>query len=650
MNDHEPYVGPRPFRADEADRFFGRRGEARNLAALWRAERLTVLYGPESTGKTSLLNAGVLPLLANEEIDLLPVGRVVRPVAAPLATQHVDPAYPLLASWTSAGRPPAPGTSIGAFLRSRPARVNEYGEPYSVLAAVDQFEELFDGPPTRRPSGELLIDQIAEALRVLPALKLLLIVRDDHFGTFEAYERRLSDRRAARVRIDPLEPEAAHEAIVRPLEGTGRRFAAGVAARLLDDLRTVTFEDRVGHVVHVRQDRVEPLHLQIACSSLWQSTDTDVITEEDLQRFGDVDTAVMAYCDTAIGKVAAECGVDEARLRAWLETIFITPFGTRATAYRGALTTADMPNTVVDTLAERHILTPEFRARLTWYQLGQDRLITAVRTANALWWERHGGEPSAPRTPQSPADFRAAAETAMGEGDYSSAREYAEAAAQRYRDAGDDRRLAQALALQGDISRLSGDSAEAEHSLRTALNTLIQLDDDYGSAQLFAALARLHHEEGRYGQAIDQFRQALSRAPGDPDILVGLGYALWRDGSPADGLLTFSRVLDGRPDLVPALLGRGQIRAELREYPQALADLDRAWALGVPAEEEPAARAARAAALAALGRVEEATAELNAALRGDPSPPPALAARARELLERAQVTAAPDRDEAEPPA
>jgi hypothetical protein len=66
----------RPFGVEDNDRFFGRVKESHEVAALWRANKLTVLYGPSGVGKTSLLQAGVIPLLDPERTDLLPIGRV----------------------------------------------------------------------------------------------------------------------------------------------------------------------------------------------------------------------------------------------------------------------------------------------------------------------------------------------------------------------------------------------------------------------------------------------------------------------------------------------------------------------------------------------------------------------------------------------
>src|SRR4051794_19351827 len=82
---YEPYAGVRSYRQDESAKFFGREKEARQISDLWQANRLTVLYGPLGAGKTSLIQAGVLPLLDPRRTDVLPIGRVSHASAFPIA-------------------------------------------------------------------------------------------------------------------------------------------------------------------------------------------------------------------------------------------------------------------------------------------------------------------------------------------------------------------------------------------------------------------------------------------------------------------------------------------------------------------------------------------------------------------------------------
>ena len=69
-----PYVGPRPYRRGET--LYGRNQESAELADLLIAERIMMLYSPSGAGKSSLLNASVIPKLEENGFDVLPVARL----------------------------------------------------------------------------------------------------------------------------------------------------------------------------------------------------------------------------------------------------------------------------------------------------------------------------------------------------------------------------------------------------------------------------------------------------------------------------------------------------------------------------------------------------------------------------------------------
>ena len=71
-----PYPGPRPFERGEHNLFFGRDREVADLLSLMIAHREVLLYAQSGAGKTSLLNAGVMPSLIQEGFEVLPVARV----------------------------------------------------------------------------------------------------------------------------------------------------------------------------------------------------------------------------------------------------------------------------------------------------------------------------------------------------------------------------------------------------------------------------------------------------------------------------------------------------------------------------------------------------------------------------------------------
>ena len=58
-----PYGGPRTFSQVEANRFFGREREASELLSLVISQRLVLFYAQSGAGKSSLLNARLIPML-----------------------------------------------------------------------------------------------------------------------------------------------------------------------------------------------------------------------------------------------------------------------------------------------------------------------------------------------------------------------------------------------------------------------------------------------------------------------------------------------------------------------------------------------------------------------------------------------------------
>src|SRR5436309_4669493 len=83
------YPGPRPYEEKDARIFFGREREARDLLSLVIANPLLLLYAPSGAGKTSLINARLVPMLGKvrdhrlipllgegKGFDVLPTARV----------------------------------------------------------------------------------------------------------------------------------------------------------------------------------------------------------------------------------------------------------------------------------------------------------------------------------------------------------------------------------------------------------------------------------------------------------------------------------------------------------------------------------------------------------------------------------------------
>jgi len=80
----KPYKGPESFGCEDAQLFFGRDDETRSLLGLILSTRAALLYAPSGAGKTSILNARIVPQLETE--GWTPV--LVRPQENPLKAIH----------------------------------------------------------------------------------------------------------------------------------------------------------------------------------------------------------------------------------------------------------------------------------------------------------------------------------------------------------------------------------------------------------------------------------------------------------------------------------------------------------------------------------------------------------------------------------
>jgi formylglycine-generating enzyme required for sulfatase activity len=394
--DENPYVGPRPFEEREQRRFFGRDWEADELVSLVVAHPAVLLYAQSGAGKTSLINAKLIPLLRDEEgLQVMPVARVRGEVPKEVQPEQIKNLFVFntLSGWMESEADPAQlvGLSLSAFLFGEaegwPRPKDEEGQPTLRVVIFDQFEELFTLYPERWTEREGFFAQVADALSKDPFLRVLFVLREDYLAQLDPYVALLPERLRTRFRLERLRQEAALAAVKGPLMDTERSFAPGVAEGLVEELLKIRVETRVGEAVEVAGEFVEPVQLQVVCQSLWEELPSDVteITQPHLRAFGDVDQALLTFYERALRNAVQQAKVREGGLRAWFGRDLVTPMGTRGTVYRGAKSTGDVPNVAVDALESQHLIRAERRAGARWYELTHDRFIGPIQRSNEAW-------------------------------------------------------------------------------------------------------------------------------------------------------------------------------------------------------------------------------------------------------------------------
>ncbi len=385
-----PYPGPRPFELNEHDLFFGRTREISEIVSLIIAHRLVLLYARSGAGKSSLLNAGLIPAVQAEGFQVLPVARVRGAMGQGVDESKIANIFVFnaLVSWGGPEIDPSSlaSQSLPGFLQTVPFSSDDQNLRLPRLVILDQFEELFALYLGRWQERAGFFQQITDALQQDPLLRVLLVMREDYLASLDPYAHLLPEQLRNRFHLELLNERSARLAVEEPLKRVGRSFAPGVADELVQELLKIRVESASGEIIQATGEFIEPVQLQVVCQNLWLDLppDTKVISSSHLKIFGNVDQALKGYYERGI-KTAQGKGVGERQLRNWFEQRLITPLSTRALIVRGKDRTEGMPNAVVDQLENLHLIHAEWRAGARWYELTHDRFIKAIQSSNAQW-------------------------------------------------------------------------------------------------------------------------------------------------------------------------------------------------------------------------------------------------------------------------
>lgn len=381
----EPYVGPSAFKREDAWRFFGRSREAEKLLALISSTRITLVYGPSGAGKTSLLNARIIPALENKKRrHVFPVARVGGEISEELEPQNVY-VFNTLSYLTE---PYQDNESLATLTQKSLAeffvgrREEGPANEQRWVLFFDQFEELFTTHPDRRADREVFFQQIQGALGEDPLLSIVFLMREDYLAEIDRYAPLVPGHLRTRFRIERLRYGPALEAVRQPAKEAGRPFEDQVAEALIDDLRQERSEGSPGTVTG---EYIEPVQLQVVCFQLWKNLKSHpgtVITDAQRRIHGDVDRALESFYERTLKDVARRSKTSETSIRRFFTRSLITPAGKRSQVSREPEGTGGVPNRVIDLLLAEHLIRREEVRGGTWYELVHDRFIKPIRASN----------------------------------------------------------------------------------------------------------------------------------------------------------------------------------------------------------------------------------------------------------------------------
>ena len=421
-----PYQGIHPFRYVDRSYFCGRDVLIKELKSSVLLHRLVVLFGKSGAGKSSLINAGLIPALQKEGLlcERLRIGNSSEyPVILDRLMGDKDLWLPSvfdeLAKTDAAHLERTTPLSLENLLScaSKFEDLRPETPAPTVTLIFDQFEELFtrfepaklglvsDTSPQRR-----LTDTIVKlATQSSSQIKLLLVIREDFLADLEVMARDYPRVLDYRVRVGYLTGREAKSAVLDPLKNN--QFSSAITPALANVIvRDITSADAApsssdgssgsgtlsGEASSADpqlapEPIVPPTQVQIVCRELWDSfaDKMDSIGIEQYKLKGGVQGILRSFFQSELKAVAP-------RLRRSVILILqnlITDLGTRDVVSEKRLRESLLVKGVtgpdfslaLQSLTERRLVDMTSQRGTRFYEVASEYLIPSIqREAQSL--------------------------------------------------------------------------------------------------------------------------------------------------------------------------------------------------------------------------------------------------------------------------
>ena len=333
-----PYVGIRPFEKDDWPVFFGRESLSNELLYKLENNRFVAVVGSSGSGKSSVVKAGLLPLLEDHKVM-----RRAKEWLTVTCRPGGDPCGSLARKLVAAGqrlkgacdnnKMPIAVDLLRAMLRTSDRGIITVLESFDlpasthILIVVDQFEELFGFRETsasdpRAPEEAerfvtCLLDSCKEPIQPVSSnlpgslaqrVWVVLTMRSDFIGNCEVFPALSKKVSESQFLVPILDPEQKRKAIIRP------SLAEEIEAA---DYSPFAFDDGlVSIIVNESGTRIDQLPLmQHALMRTWtcaarraRDSNSSIIklTEGDYDSIGRIDKALSQHADAAFAELTKD--------------------------------------------------------------------------------------------------------------------------------------------------------------------------------------------------------------------------------------------------------------------------------------------------------------------------------------------------------
>ncbi len=252
-----PYKELQSYAESDKEYFFGRKEEIQELLNRIDKYQIVGLFGESGTGKTSMVNAGLIPVLKNDAFIVIsvrclddPIKRIRESLLNTLKSNNI--------SSESIERLAATDT-FPHFIVDLKSIVEEGNRNFIII--IDQFEEIFTR--AKEVEREQLANGVIESL-IAPPIKgklyFMFSLREDYIGGLWdwSHKYKLEVAWKDQYRIKRFSEEKAYEVITEPLHKLNIKTEDKFIRQLVSELK------KIG------DDLIYPPYLQIVCSELFE--------------------------------------------------------------------------------------------------------------------------------------------------------------------------------------------------------------------------------------------------------------------------------------------------------------------------------------------------------------------------------------------
>ncbi len=613
MDTENPWPGLAAYSEGSSVYFHGREDEVGELLRRVRRHLLTVLFGQSGLGKTSLLNAGLFPLLRSEHFLPVAIRLDFAEGAIGLAEQVKTKIHDVVAGSGLADVPvPRPDETLWAYFHRREDQLRgPDGQRLVLVLVFDQFEEIFTlGEGGRTHAGLRFLTELSDLIENRPPIeteerieadpdvadqfefgkdqyRILLTLREDYLAHLEDLRTSMPSLTQNRVRLNRMTDRQAVDAVLGP---GGELVSPSLAQEIVRFVSGANSKERPDGAA-----RIEPSLLSLVCHELnnkRRALGQSTITPDLLA--GSSDAILQDFYERCLSDQVPA-------VRRYVEDQLLTDSGFRESIAleraRKSLEQEGAPAAAIDQLINRRLLHVEERLNVRRIELTHDILTGVVKESRDSRRAREEKEEAERRRELAEEQRRQAEErenrtrrqlrkarmTAAGFGILLvaalvavgwaiRANKEAKREAKRAGEAEDRyRRSAELAQRTADLAQRSAIQVRSlslnnNSTILALIDKMLENAAPEESGMLHYLRAQTLSVLGKHNEAINEYKELLKIDPDNVLYSSGLGYEYINIGDTAKALEATNFALEQKQTGVAAFMNQGYLLGATGDY------------------------------------------------------------------------------------